>query len=481
MSRKQQMQPHKADPLAAAEWYVVSDDGESALRVTPGLQLGETDAGDLTLNDPARERRWIEFDLGDDCQPFVGLVSGRHVMELDGERVDRQPVYSGLRLILPNNTLYVSRDFAVPRRDGPEVRVSAGEAAKTVDTGTGGHASEPAAAMQPAATPADVATSADVGGPAGDWAARVEDLAARASRAAATGDLARPRGAPATGARARPSSRDLLPEPSAEPESSTEPPRSESSPRTDRRVTPPRPRARRRPRHPRRSRAPAWLFALAGVVVALAVALVRYPEHPLMSRLQTAADEAVAAAGAFVAGSSAGVDSMEEASAGAEGSAAASPEAAASSEAAGSGQTGAPPAAPEVVGEIVVPPVRARLDAMAAPSRAAPAEKAPAAMTAPADPRLDRARTLLEQGRLTYPPGSNAVAVLQEVLSEHPEHPVALAMLEECSTRLVEAAVQAHEAGLDYEARNTLEEVLGFAPDSSRARELWRQWVGTEF
>ncbi len=110
------------------------------------------------------------------------------------------------------------------------------------------------------------------------------------------------------------------------------------------------------------------------------------------------------------------------------------------------------------------------------PVRQRAAETVP---SGPPDWRLERAREALEQGRITYPPGSNAVALLRDLLNERPGHPQAVAMLGECTARLIDAAVQAHQAGLDYEARNTLEEVLGFNPDSARARQLWREWVGT--
>jgi hypothetical protein len=45
---------------------------------------------------------------------------------------------------------------------------------------------------------------------------------------------------------------------------------------------------------------------------------------------------------------------------------------------------------------------------------------------------------------------------------------------------LLTTASQAYERGQVYQARNTLEEIFGFNPDNRRARQLWREWVGTE-
>jgi len=98
----------------------------------------------------------------------------------------------------------------------------------------------------------------------------------------------------------------------------------------------------------------------------------------------------------------------------------------------------------------------------------------------PEDERLDRARVLLDQGYITYPPGGNAVALLVDVLEDHPGHPRAMDMLDESTVRLIEAARQARARGLDYEARNSLEEVLGFNPDNATANRLWREWIGED-
>ena len=98
---------------------------------------------------------------------------------------------------------------------------------------------------------------------------------------------------------------------------------------------------------------------------------------------------------------------------------------------------------------------------------------------APPEWRLTRARELMDAGYITYPPEDNAVAYLERLLAADPGNPRALEMLDEAGTRLIDAAVRAHDQGLDYEARNTLEEVFGFDPADERAHRLWREWVGT--
>jgi hypothetical protein len=93
------------------------------------------------------------------------------------------------------------------------------------------------------------------------------------------------------------------------------------------------------------------------------------------------------------------------------------------------------------------------------------------------DWRLARARELMRHGDITYPPGSNAVELLTDVLEEAPDDQAAADLLRECSARLVDVAVAYHDRGLEYEARNTLEEVFSFHPEHAVAKRLWRQWL----
>jgi tetratricopeptide (TPR) repeat protein len=91
---------------------------------------------------------------------------------------------------------------------------------------------------------------------------------------------------------------------------------------------------------------------------------------------------------------------------------------------------------------------------------------------------LERAAQLLDEGEITMPPRNNAVALLQRVLEIAPDHPEARAMLEQCSEHLVSRASAYQQRGMEFEARNTLEEVFAFDPGHREANRLWDAWVG---
>lgn len=94
--------------------------------------------------------------------------------------------------------------------------------------------------------------------------------------------------------------------------------------------------------------------------------------------------------------------------------------------------------------------------------------------------RLERARRYLEQGFITQPRESNAVRELSMILWADPANQEALNLMSEAANRLVDAAVEAEAAGLEFEARNLLEEVLGFHPEHQQANAYWRQWTDVD-
>jgi hypothetical protein len=120
------------------------------------------------------------------------------------------------------------------------------------------------------------------------------------------------------------------------------------------------------------------------------------------------------------------------------------------------------------------PPPDAASDTGSAPRAASSAATASAGVYAG---QLALARNLMEEGEITTPPGTNAVAVLNGILERAPEQQEARALMAECGDKLVAAAVSYQQSGLEYQARNTLEEVLSFAPDHAEANRLWRAWV----
>ena len=93
--------------------------------------------------------------------------------------------------------------------------------------------------------------------------------------------------------------------------------------------------------------------------------------------------------------------------------------------------------------------------------------------------RMANARALLDAGQITEPPGNNAVYELKIVLYREPENEAALALMGEAAERMLVAATTAYDAGLEFEARNLLEELLAFHPDHAEANRLWAQWTGS--
>jgi hypothetical protein len=89
---------------------------------------------------------------------------------------------------------------------------------------------------------------------------------------------------------------------------------------------------------------------------------------------------------------------------------------------------------------------------------------------------LARARAYLEQGFITQPKEGNAVMELSIILWQDPSNQAAFDLMGEATTRLIDAAVEAHAAGFEYEARNLIGEVLGFNPQHPQANAYKRQW-----
>ncbi len=108
------------------------------------------------------------------------------------------------------------------------------------------------------------------------------------------------------------------------------------------------------------------------------------------------------------------------------------------------------------------------------------------AVVTPADPPtntvyrtdLADAMRLFDQGYITGPAERNSVSILNRILRDEPDHQEAVVLLKRCADRMLEAAVTAQEHGLDFEARNLVEEVMAFYPDHQRALALWARWAG---
>lgn len=350
-------------PGGDGEWYAVTDDGGSALRIRSGLHIGETEHGALVFNDGLRGRRWVVLEITADGGCVAHAADETHRLVDEDGRTHRQYALSpGATLAFPGNTLRISEHIARPAQPGPRLAVQ-GAAEATAE---------------PADRTADAA-AVDATGPA---------------------------------------------EPAA-PSTASPPPVHEPEPEAA-------------PAQPlRRWKVGAGVAAGGSLIAALLV----WPflqDRPNAPSTATVAEPVVAP-----------VEPVE-----------------------------IPPVARRPV---AVPLVPIDLDGLPPPRLLpAPAVAAAEESAAAAEPvfaaELGRARELLEAGYITYPPDDNAVAVLIGILQRQPGHAEAMAMLGECTTRLIDAAIEAREQGLAYEARNLLEEVRGFNPDNERANRLWREW-----
>ncbi|XOV82795.1 MAG: hypothetical protein ACFHXK_18285 [bacterium] len=90
---------------------------------------------------------------------------------------------------------------------------------------------------------------------------------------------------------------------------------------------------------------------------------------------------------------------------------------------------------------------------------------------------LARASAYMAQGFITQPRDGNAVLELSNILWQDPSNQAAFELMGEATNRLIDAAIEAHSAGFEYEARNLIEEVLGFNPQHPQANAYKRQWA----
>ena len=63
------------------------------------------------------------------------------------------------------------------------------------------------------------------------------------------------------------------------------------------------------------------------------------------------------------------------------------------------------------------------------------------------------------------------------MLNADPENKEAVALMGQAADKLVDAAVEAHEQGSSFEARNLIEEVRAFHPQHAKANEYWQRWT----
>ncbi len=539
--------PQNQDASAAApQWYVVAAGGSSAVRIAPGLTVGESEAGALAFNDPDPAHQWIRFDLSGEGAPLMTVARRDKSLLVDEAVLVKHGLTAGSTLQLPHNVLHVSQDTQMPADAGPLVEVVPRRVPDRPEDLVGPGWEEALTAVRRGDL--GVSGGAVSGGTGSEGAGQVEPAPVEQAPVAqprhgepgigAAEEALGPRADPAGGISPAAGGYGHVP-PTAWPAAG---PREHIGGRA---MTEARRPGRRRGRHRRRlgnlllTASVALLAVVVGAAAAFytmsrqdraaagdptpliealgqrAKALERRllpgsaadegtpsagaaasaemparaartgspkrpaanPVDPATSNLApaSASDSAPAALGGAAADETAGTPPApsQDASADTTALAGASPGAERSAPAtlppaAGTASDGAAMTAPAPADEKAV--------ASAPPARANAAGATPAAVP---DWRLSRARKLLDDGYITFPPEDNAVAYLKRVLADDPDDVQARNMLEECSARLIEAATRAHDSSLDYEARNTLEEVFGFDPDNQQASRLWQRWVGS--
>ena len=504
-----QQESGRSESPPAAEWYAVTGDRASALRIAPGLTVGESATGALALNDPDPQNQWIEFHLGDGGEPSVAVVTREKSLVADGTSCMRHRLSVGATIRLPNNTLYVSRDPGMPAVSGPVLEVV------------------------PRAVPG---RPQDLVAPGWEEALRAVRGAPDepAMPAEAELDAAHTAGTDGTGYADYPD-RDYAKRDYANRDYTDDPTVPADAEAPDIPVTVKEPIAAGQRRKPGRSRQrkPVVLYlamgtlALAGGVGVLVwtgvlesggladpravlerLERLRAPPVPagdpdaaspsgdLPAQVTQTQPDATAVAPAPADPRSAERSAAErpEMAVQDESTQAPAAEASATEPPGAEGPAVELPAAETPVAQAPAaeaPATRLPADESPAPGATEPVETEPPPVASregtgqppPAEPDLDwrlvRARELLDSGYITFPPEDNAVAYVRRVLAQDPDNAQALELLGEASSRLIEAAVRAHDQGLDYEARNSLEEVLGFNPDHERSNQLWREWVGS--
>jgi serine/threonine-protein kinase PpkA len=93
---------------------------------------------------------------------------------------------------------------------------------------------------------------------------------------------------------------------------------------------------------------------------------------------------------------------------------------------------------------------------------------------------LAEAEALLASGFVTEPQERNAVGLLREVQRLDPGNERAGVLLESAADRLASVAREAHDAGLEADAKHYLELVLTIMPNSAEWRDLRRRWERRE-
>jgi hypothetical protein len=108
------------------KWFLVSQDGSSATRILPGLSIGETDQGVITLGGRmSQSPPLLRFDTVEDDGSWLELTSPAHRMVTrEGASIQRERVSAGLVLVLPKNRLIITPDIGDYQPSGHLIEVT---------------------------------------------------------------------------------------------------------------------------------------------------------------------------------------------------------------------------------------------------------------------------------------------------------------------------------------------------------------------
>jgi TonB family protein len=113
-------QPNSLPDIA---WYLVARDGDVAVRVQPGMVLGEDSSGDLSFE---AEDALVELEITDDGQLELKVSGERNELQIPGQASDRCVYLSHQipgRLSFFDQTLSISTDFTKAAASGEIVEI----------------------------------------------------------------------------------------------------------------------------------------------------------------------------------------------------------------------------------------------------------------------------------------------------------------------------------------------------------------------
>ena len=120
-------------PQLTKHWYVTAGDGGVVVRVFPGMSLGETETGELSLEGGDA---LLSLSIGSDESLVVFVVNGGELESEDGELGARRHLAfdSAAEILLPNNILRFDQDMlSQTGKDAPSLPRAVWRKASTED------------------------------------------------------------------------------------------------------------------------------------------------------------------------------------------------------------------------------------------------------------------------------------------------------------------------------------------------------------